>query len=123
MEDAWNNRKDRPLDALDKVREDSIIFNREVFGNIFKKKRNIEARLQGIQRAFEHVDSLDLVQLEINLQREYNQILFQEELLWYQKSREKWVKHGDKNTAFFYAQTVIRRKKNKIHGLPLPNGI
>jgi hypothetical protein len=42
---------------------------------------------------------------------------------WYQKSREKWVQFGDKNSSFFHAQTIIRRKKNRIHKLQLPSGI
>jgi len=42
---------------------------------------------------------------------------------WYQKSREQWVKFGDINTAFFHTQTIIRRKRNRIHHLQLPNGI
>lgn len=79
--------------------------------------------MKGIQKRLEIVDSMALVRLESQLQHEYNQITFQEELLWYQKSREKWVKLGDKNTAFFHAQTIIRCKRNKIHGLTLPNGI
>jgi hypothetical protein len=57
------------------------------------------------------------------LQQQYNHILFQEEMLWYQKTRENWVKFGDKNSSFFHAQTIIRRKKNRIHRLQLPNGI
>lgn len=68
--------------------------------------------MKGIQRALERVDSRALVKLEQDLQQEYNQILFQEELLWYLKSRENWVKLGNKNIAFFHAQTVIRRKRN-----------
>jgi hypothetical protein len=44
-------------------------------------------------------------------------------MLWYQKSRENWVKFGDKNTSFFHAQTIIRRKRNRIHRLQLPNGL
>ena len=44
-------------------------------------------------------------------------------MLWYQKSREIWVKLGDKNSSFSHTQTIIRRKKNKIHKLQLPNGI
>jgi len=43
-------------------------------------------------------------------------------MLWHQKSREKWIKFGDRNSSFFHAQTIIRRKKNRIHGLQLPNG-
>lgn len=120
---AWEEKRGRPLEALNEVRNNSLSFNHEVFGNIFKKKRKIEARLKGIQRTLERVDSLSLLHLEQNLQHEYNHILFQEELFWFQKSREQWVKLGDKNTAFFHAQTVIRRKRNKIHGFNLPNGI
>jgi len=30
---------------------------------------------------------------------------------------------GSRNTSFFHAQTVIRRKRNKIHGITLPFGI
>nr|KYP45784.1 GTP-binding nuclear protein Ran-3 [Cajanus cajan] len=42
---------------------------------------------------------------------------------WYQKSCEQWVKLGNKNTEFFHAQTIIRRKWNKVRGITLPNGV
>lgn len=42
--------------------------------------------------------------------------------LWFQKSREKWIKLGSRNTSFFHTQTIIRRKRNKIHDLHLPSG-
>jgi hypothetical protein len=51
----------------------------------------------------------------------YNKILSQEEMLWYQKSRENWVKYGNKNTKFFHTQTIIRRRRNKISGLNVEN--
>lgn len=122
VQSAWREKRGKPIEALVQVRDQSIIFKDEVFGSIFRKKRVIEARMKGIQRALERVDSLYLFHLEQSLQHEYNHILFQEELHWFQRSREQWVKLGDRNTAYFHAQTVIRRKRNKVHGLTLPNG-
>jgi len=59
---------------------------------------------------------------EASIQQEYNDVLKQEEILWYQKSRENWVKLGDRNTSFFHTQTLVRRKRNKLQGLFLENG-
>lgn len=97
--------------------QESIKFNKDKFGNIFANERKIEARLQGIQRTLEHVDVASLVLLQKDLLEEYERILFQEEALWYQKSREQWIKLGSRNTRFFHTQIVVRRKRNKIHGL------
>jgi len=52
----------------------------------------------------------------------YQEVLKEEELFWYQKSREKWVKFGDWNIKFFHTQTIIRRNRNKIQGLHLDYG-
>jgi len=45
--------------------------------------------------------------------------LYHEEFLWYQKSKEKCVKFGNKSTKSFYAQTIIRRHMNKITSLKI----
>lgn len=82
----------------------------------------MENWIKGVQRVLERVDSIRLVLLEQQLQQEYDQILFQEELQWFQKSREQWVQLGDRNTKFFHAQTKARRTRSKIHGLTLPCG-
>ena len=122
VKNSWSIPNRTITSALNKVKENSTIFNQEVFGNIFQRKKHIENRLKGIQSYLERVDSAHHSILEKDLQKEYNHILFQEEMLWYQKSREKWVKFGDKNTSFFHAQTIIRRQRNRIHRLQLPCG-
>lgn len=123
VQQAWDAKRPCPIAALTQVRDDSITFNAGVFGSIRKRKAILEKRLKGVQLSLERVDSARMVYLEQELRLEYDRILCQEELHWYQRSREQWIQLGDKNTKFFHAQSIIRRKRNKIHGLQLPNGI
>jgi hypothetical protein len=58
-----------------------------------------------------------LKSLECDLINQYEDIRNKEALLWKQKSREKWVQDGDRNTKFFHLTTMVRRRRNKIDGL------
>lgn len=107
---------------LGRVQQDSVNFNNNVFGNIFRKNRRVEARLKGVQRELNKRITSDLVTFEADLQKEYRGLLKQEELLWFQKARENHVRFGDRNTAYFHAHTVIRRKRNMIYKLKLRDG-
>lgn len=108
--------------GLDGVRQDALKFNKEDFGNIFRRKCNPEDRIKRIQRCLEAVDSAKLYFLENDLRHEYNRTLHREEMLWYQKSPEKWARFRDKNTTFFHTQTIVRRKRNRIEDLLLSDG-
>uniref|UniRef100_A0A151UGD4 Ribonuclease H protein At1g65750 family n=1 Tax=Cajanus cajan TaxID=3821 RepID=A0A151UGD4_CAJCA len=119
---AWCGEGGNVLNALQATREESIKFNREVFGNNFRRKKSLEARLNGVQKTLENVDSASLIRLQGELLQEYNSILLQEEIHWFQKSREQWIKFDNKNTTFFHTQIVIRRRRNHVSGLFLPNG-
>ncbi|GLT60154.1 hypothetical protein SLA2020_329350 [Shorea laevis] len=92
-------------------------WNQQVFGNIFHRKRRLLARLYGVQKLLETQPQPSLFALETHLLREYNDTLQQEELLWFQKSRSKWVQFGDRNTRFFHSTTVIKRRKQRILAL------
>lgn len=46
-----------------------------------------------------------------------NELIYQEEMLWMQRSRITWLKEGDHNTKYFQSKTVWRARKNKIRSL------
>lgn len=75
--------------------------------------------MRGIHKVLDKFYSSNLVMLEKDLQKLYDEVLAQEEILWFKKSRENWVELDNKNTIFFHTQTVIKRsrRRNKITSL------
>ncbi|XP_016200434.2 uncharacterized protein LOC107641457 [Arachis ipaensis] len=108
---------------LSEVQKNSLEFNSKVFGNIFFRKCKLERQINFLQKRLEVMEDLSMRQKEKQLIEEFNNTLVQEELLWFQKSKEQWVKFGDRNTKFFHVQTLVQRKHNKIHGLFLQDGV
>lgn len=64
-------------------------WNKDVFGNIHKKKRRLLARIDGVQRALAHNYSNGLIKLDIKLKNELDEVLAQEEAFRFQKSRKE----------------------------------
>ena len=93
------------------------IWNKEIFGNIPRKKRRIEACLKGIQTSLAIAPNDFLVKLENQTRLELLAVLQQEEEFWAMKSRYNWLIQGERNTAFFHASTLVRRKRNRIMSL------
>ncbi|XP_052114154.1 uncharacterized protein LOC127745460 [Arachis duranensis] len=122
VDTAWNRGALDVVKCLLEVQKDATSFNKKVFGNVFVKKGELERLLNDVQITLESREDQQLRIKEQVLHQELNAVLLQEELLWYQKSREQWMRCGDRNTKFFHLQTVIRRKRNKIHGLFLEDG-
>ncbi|XP_072084658.1 uncharacterized protein [Arachis hypogaea] len=54
---------------------------------------------------------------ERELKKQISELWKQEEKYWGQRSRLKWLKWGDKNTAFFHATIIQRRIRNRIDKL------
>lgn len=94
-----------------------MAWNKEVFGNIFHKKRRLLARLEGIDCVRGTWDNPYLRQLQKYLWREYHEILLHEDLLWSQHARKDWLHFGDMNTKFFHLLAVTCRRRNKIKAL------
>lgn len=63
------------------------------------------------------LNATNLLKLERRLREEMKEILFQEEMIWKQKSRMDWLQCSDSNMMFFYTSMLIRRKKKRIVSL------
>lgn len=74
------------------------------------------------QDALDQHQSDELLNKEEVLLKEFDVVLEQEEMVWFQKSREKWKVDGDRNTTFFHISTIIRRRRNRIEMLKNDDG-
>ncbi|XVE65588.1 hypothetical protein DITRI_Ditri08aG0012200 [Diplodiscus trichospermus] len=118
---SWDHFKDF-IEASSEFREKVTKWNIDVFGNIFKKKRVLLARLNGIQKAMERYSSKKLKKLDQELRKELDEIMLQEEVFWNQKSVREWINLGDRNTAYFHQKATQRIGINIISLLKNESG-
>ncbi|XP_074300570.1 uncharacterized protein LOC141631847 [Silene latifolia] len=112
----WKNEE--PLipfinEFADKLQE----WNKNVFRNIFAKKRSLERRLLGVQRKFANGGPNYLFKYGLKLKKQLDEVLREEDMLWFQKSRMEAICDGDRNIRLFHLSTIIRRKHNRIEAL------
>lgn len=81
-----------------------------------KRKRQLWARLEGLGNKIGFSSSQWAIDLEKRLRAELEEVLNQEQVLWFQKSRASFLIDGDRNTKFYHLSTVIRRT-NRIECL------
>lgn len=93
--------------SLRKFLEKLKSWNNDTFRNVFRRKKRLTKRLEGVQ----HAPSLNavegLLKLERRLREEMKEVLFQEEMIWKQKSRMDWLRCGDSNKKFFHTAMLI----------------
>lgn len=53
----------------------------------------------------------------IKLENEVEGMLEEEEMFWKMRSREDWLRWGDKNTKWFHSRASFRKRKNEIKGI------
>ncbi|XP_043717944.1 uncharacterized protein LOC122665876 [Telopea speciosissima] len=63
-----------------------------------------------------------LFEREVQARHVYNQALELQEKLWGEKSREKWMKFGDRCSKYFHLTARMRRVKNTIRDLDKEDG-
>ncbi|XP_019166605.1 PREDICTED: uncharacterized protein LOC109162339 [Ipomoea nil] len=79
--------------------------------------------MDGIQRAKNYGKRGGLIKLEAKPRIALDDIMYKEELTWFQRSREEWVASGDRNTKYYHAITKVKKTRNLATNLKTSDGI
>ncbi|XP_050211620.1 uncharacterized protein LOC126661796 [Mercurialis annua] len=115
---AWSQNNDSEgMDAWDKIGlclNNLSDWNKNMVGNLDGRIRGTHEKLFKLQQ-----NALNFTEFEKlrKVEAEPDELLRCEEVLWRQRSRNIWLKEGDRNTSFFYQKASHRRKRNNIPGL------
>lgn len=81
-------------------------WNNDIFGIVeVKKKQALEAH--------KHLSCQELEKMIVAAE-DFKKWALREEIMWRQRSREVWLKEGNKNTSFFHKTTNSHRKTMKL---------
>ncbi|CAN1248244.1 hypothetical protein LINPERPRIM_LOCUS6657 [Linum perenne] len=116
IQSAWRSNDPTPA-ALKALQNKLHRWNKDIFGNIFERKKQLVLHLGNLESLNEERPTDFSLDLEMKVRRELETTLWQENVLWRKKSRSNWISDGDRNTRFFHIATMKRRKHNKITGL------
>jgi hypothetical protein len=91
-------------------------WNKDVFGNIFQDKKELEQKLEDIQKRNIQIDHIDTQQQQQQdtLKKKLEERYKHEEILWKKKARIQWLKEGDKNSKFLHHSMIHRCFINHI---------
>ena len=104
---------------LERIKKDLKKWNREVFGIVKERIKSLQANIAEIQQKPPTRENLEL---EAALSLELDDWLLKDELRLKQKSRELWLKEGDRNSRFFHLFTLVRRRRNRTEEIKLEDG-
>lgn len=90
-------------------------WNKEEFGNIMEEKQKLEGEMETLQqKIIEEGRTDESIRQEGIILGKLEERRKQEEILWRQKSRIKWLREGEINTKIFHQAMVQRRQRNRI---------
>jgi hypothetical protein len=72
--------------------------------------------------ALERADPVRNWDAILDSKKKLDELLYQEEMMWLQRSRVNWLKEGDRNTKYFHQRARWRVRKNRIKRLKTESG-
>ena len=87
------------------------VWGRSKFGDFLKELTECRKKMEQLMK---DVQTDDVIAQMKALDCRMDELESREELYWKQRSKQNWLKHGDKNTSFFHAKAKQREHRNNI---------
>jgi hypothetical protein len=123
IEEAWSRRIPGQdlgdiASSLSVIMENLYKWKRAYFKSLKKEIEKKRGELEAIRQLSDDAS----VATRIGLEKEMDELLYREEIMWMQRSRIAWLQEGDRNTKYFHPRASWRRRKNKVRCLKREDG-
>jgi hypothetical protein len=123
IEEAWSRRIPGQdlgdiASSLSVIMENLYKWKRAYFKSLKKEIEKKRGELEAIRQLSDDAS----VATRIGLEKEMDELLYREEIMWMQRSRISWLREGDRNTKYFHPRASWRRRKNKVRCLKREDG-
>lgn len=95
------------------------VWNRKTFGHV---RNSLKQKLADLKSTEESVCYRSNPSWIWAIRDEIQQLQANEKCMWKQRSRNRWLKEGDKNTKYFHCRANQRNSQNLVAGLKDDNG-
>ncbi|XP_028761945.1 uncharacterized protein LOC114720467 [Neltuma alba] len=119
VKDTWSSTREWGQN-VENFKKRVVVWNKEVFGNIDRRKSTLLSRLEYLAKTSGDDPSWNSERNRV--WEELEQCLVQEELMWLQRSRVNWYSQGDRNTSYFHNVTKSRSRRKTIEALRTEEG-
>lgn len=125
IKEVWNpgDGEGNVADILEKIKkcgETLLKWDREEFGNV-------QAKIKEVRKRMAYLDNCnptsDVVSERKRMSDSLDELLLVEETMWRQRSRVMNLAEGDQNTKFFHQKATRRKRRNFIKGVRDSNGV
>ncbi|KAA3466354.1 reverse transcriptase [Gossypium australe] len=119
IKEAWKTSSESLMEKLECVQSKLKLWARSLKLRRNDRKLGLAKELESLlneERDDETMAKIIDTKIHLNLE------IDKEEMYWEQRARANWLRHGDKNSAFFHKCATIRRRANLISKLNLDDG-
>ena len=115
VNDCWSQTQQRGWggfalkEKIKHLKERLKLWNKEQFGDTFKRVQNIEAELNKLKN--------DTVDRQLTPRENMKRKMLSHESLMRQKARSTWIKEGDCNSRYFHLLLNSNRRYNAVNGV------